>query len=125
MTREHRVCPKNPGPWTEDEDAILIENYPELGLRVCAELIPGRSRGAVSIRASILGLKSPLTDHSHGGRRKGGNGSEAYKEATVFCLALRPKFLNGLSAFSDEANKASNDAFVAAMREHHPHLEVW
>jgi hypothetical protein len=124
MTREHRVCPKHPGAWTEAEDAILLENYSVIGLRATGRLIPWRTKGAVSIRASNLGLRSPLTDHRNGGR-KGGYGSESYKESMAVCLELRPRFLHGLTAFSDEANMASNDAFVAAMREHHPHLEVW
>ena len=108
-------------PWAEDEDAILYAHYAELGLRGCAELIPNRSAGAISIRASLLGLSSFLTKHNRGGRRKRGYGSDSYKEF-VNMLRSRPLHVKG-TAFSDDWFESCNAAFITAMREHYPERE--
>ena len=41
--------------WSPEEDQILYTKYPEMGNN-CAELLPGRSRAACSVRAGRLGI---------------------------------------------------------------------
>lgn len=43
--------------WTEEEDKILEENYPTMGVKVTA-LLPGRSEYACRYRACMLDIKS-------------------------------------------------------------------
>ena len=50
-----------PSPWTEADDAIPRRVYPAGGLDVAAAAFPARTRNAVSIHASRLGLLSPCT----------------------------------------------------------------
>lgn len=47
--------------WSDDEDNILIENYPNMGIRV-SELLPKRTRHAIYTRANRIGLsfENPL-----------------------------------------------------------------
>jgi hypothetical protein len=99
--------------WSEDEDNILRQHFPSRGLAGCWELIPTRTAGAMSIRASKLGLSSSARIHN--------NGSEQYKERIGF-LSSRPRHIRG-EAFSDEWFRSCNVAFVASMREHHPERE--
>ena len=47
---------RNDCTWTEDEDNIILINYPKIGEKV-VELLPNRTRYAVSRRANILGVK--------------------------------------------------------------------
>jgi hypothetical protein len=46
--------------WTNEEDAILIREYPRIGLVATCNLL-GRTRGAVRARASLLGVKQDKT----------------------------------------------------------------
>ena len=41
--------------WTKMEDDVLRSNYPDIGWKVCY-IIPGRTKAACQIRASILGI---------------------------------------------------------------------
>lgn len=45
--------------WKTTELAVLRENYSTLGPSACAELLPGRSIGAIVQRASMLKLPAP------------------------------------------------------------------
>lgn len=47
-------------PWTVGEVGILEEHYPVLGTSAC-EMLPGRSRGAVGMKAAHLGLSCGTT----------------------------------------------------------------
>ena len=44
--------------WTPEEDDVIRNNYPTLGIKKCAELLPGRSPGSVHCRAVRLGVWS-------------------------------------------------------------------
>jgi hypothetical protein len=46
--------------WTEEEDAIIRENYPFKGIaRTLALLPPYRTRGSLSAHAVAMGLNAP------------------------------------------------------------------
>lgn len=50
--------------WSEEEDRLIKENYPKIGLKV-ADMLPGRSYNAVRDRVGKLGLtrrQNPWTD---------------------------------------------------------------
>ena len=52
-------------PWTEQEDALLRELYPDMSIHECAERL-GRSYNSVQSRANKhLGLKSYVKPHVH------------------------------------------------------------
>lgn len=56
----HRDIQAKTGPkrfWTTREERVLRENYTEHGAERCAELLPGRTMGAVHQHAQKLGLK--------------------------------------------------------------------
>ena len=46
-------------PWREDELHLLRENYSRLGPEGCRALLPGRTRQAITLRASLEGVQSP------------------------------------------------------------------
>lgn len=55
MLESTRRPPKYPR-WTEAENQIVREYYPNVGIRGCMAKLPGRSRQSVKIRAQILGV---------------------------------------------------------------------
>lgn len=44
------------GPWTADEEAILLDYYQKAGWKVCSSLLPRRTQKAIMVRAQMLGL---------------------------------------------------------------------
>lgn len=50
-------------PWTEAEDAFLMDNYSERGADACAVVLTNHTKGAIYRRANQLGL------HARRGRR--------------------------------------------------------
>lgn len=43
--------------WLPEEEAVLIERYPESGPQGCADYLPGRSYKAITSRAEMLGIR--------------------------------------------------------------------
>jgi hypothetical protein len=44
--------------WTQEEDAILREHYPQGGKRAVASLLLGRTLDAIGYRVKVLGIKA-------------------------------------------------------------------
>ncbi len=59
---------RNVNPWTEEEDAIIRDFYPDEGIKT-ADRLPGRTSAAVKARARLLGIQSLKTgEHVYPGR---------------------------------------------------------
>jgi hypothetical protein len=102
--------------WTEAEDAIVLEHYESGGASICSDLLPGRTKGAISRHAYGLGLRSSR------------NGAAAAavsisNQELKIVRALKPRHIAGIEAFSDLWFERCNAAFVRTMREHYPEKE--
>lgn len=105
----------SPQPWTKHDDAIMREKYPQGGPKLCLELLTTRSPSSISARASRLGLyyRGPYEDKNY----------TAHYEYWA-TIAMKPPHLKAIEPFTLQWFDACNSAFVAAMREHYPELEV-
>lgn len=52
--------------WTDEETAILCRVYPEYGGIGAKQALPHRAYGAITKRANLLGLASPINDAAPG-----------------------------------------------------------
>lgn len=93
--------------WTAAEDALLREHYPTMGVRVRA-LMPTRTGGSISSRASVLGLRVRCEVHARNGMMS---------PAAVAARSLRPlkPKITG-EPFSREWYVSQDRAFCAAMQ---------
>jgi len=57
-------------PWTEEEESLLRENYPNVSIRALSEML-GRSIPSVEGKARRLGLRKPDARQGEGGSRDG------------------------------------------------------
>lgn len=55
--------------WTEHEESVITDNYPDGGWEAVHELLPHRPRTQIQGKASLMGVK--LSEH-RGGTKKGG-----------------------------------------------------
>ncbi len=51
------------GYWSDEEEQVLIKNYPLHGLTYCSKLLPHRSRQAIKARVDVLHLKTIKPHH--------------------------------------------------------------
>jgi hypothetical protein len=55
--------------WSEHEESVVTDNYPDGGWEAVHELLPHRPRTQIQGKASLMGVK--LSEH-RGGTKKGG-----------------------------------------------------
>ncbi|MGI4717248.1 MAG: HNH endonuclease signature motif containing protein [Janthinobacterium lividum] len=51
--------------WSEDELALLRENYPVIGLVGCCQLMPYRTKKSIKSKADALGLRKDFSKADH------------------------------------------------------------
>lgn len=53
---EYKRMARSGAPWTEQEDAAILEHYPDMGPTAMMDLLPGRSSNSISVRAKMMGV---------------------------------------------------------------------
>lgn len=76
--------------WSDEEDALLVANYPKYGPKWdgWGELLPGRSRGSISVRASKIGLVTVRTLRAKAQKARKRTGEEGQRCGS--CIQFLP-----------------------------------
>ena len=75
--------------WTQEEDAILREHYPQGGQRAVASLLLSRTPAAIGFRVKVLGIKAGNVKPVFKGRRQSEK-RQVIEKACTQCHAVKP-----------------------------------
>lgn len=77
--------------WTQEEDAILREHYPQGGQRAVASLLLSRTPAAIGFRVKVLGIKAgnvkPVFKGRQGAKRQA---RQITQKACTQCHTVKP-----------------------------------